>query len=64
MKIAYLLASVASDIFALFTYKQSMWIEHSHVADQWKAIQIFNLVCLVAFCFVADTIFEGTKSQN
>ena len=26
-------------------YNQSMWIEHSHVAYQWKANQIFNLVC-------------------
>ena len=42
-KIAYLLASVASDIFQLFymKYKQSMWIEYSHVAYQWKPNQIF-----------------------
>ena len=41
-------------------YNQSMCIEveHSHVAYQWKAYQIFNLVCLVAFGFVAVTIFD------
>ena len=48
---------LASDLHKI-AYKQSMWIEHSHVAYQWKANQIFNVMCLVAFSFVADTIFD------
>ena len=62
VKIAYLLASVASDIFTFYMkYNQSMWIEYSHAAYQWKANQIFYLVCLVAFCFVAVTIYDIKK---
>ena len=44
--------------FFYMKYKQSMWIKHSHVTYQRKANQIFNLVCLIAFCFVAVTIFD------
>ena len=39
-------------------YKQFIRIEHSHAAYQWKAKQNFDLVCLVAFCFVEVTIYD------
>ena len=42
-----------------------MWIEYNHVAYQWKADQIFYLMCLVAFCFIAVTIFDiKNKSES
>ena len=66
VKIASLLASVASDNITNFymKYKQSMWIEHSHAAYQWKANQIFNLERSVAFCFVAIMIFHTKLNLN
>ena len=57
MKIAYLLASVASDIFQRFTLDTTINV-NSHVVYQWKANQNFNSGVLFAFGFVAVTNFE------